>query len=206
MARFYDPTHGTVRVDGCDLREFDVDGYRNRLGIVTQEQYVFAGTVRDAIAYGRPDATDAQVERAAREVGAHPMITALDNGYLHQVTAGGRNLSAGQLQLLALARARLVDLDILLLDEATVALDPATEAVVQRATLTLAARRTTLIVAHGLAIAEHADRIVVLEHGTVVEDGAHTELLAAGGHYSRLWAAHTRLCSPEITQLQCIDA
>lgn len=206
VARFYDPTHGTVRVDGCDLREFDVDGYRNRLGIVTQEQYVFAGTVRDAIAYGRPDATDAQVERAAREVGAHPMITALDNGYLHQVTAGGRNLSAGQLQLLALARARLVDLDILLLDEATVALDPATEAVVQRATLTLAARRTTLIVAHGLAIAEHADRIVVLEHGTVVEDGAHTELLAAGGHYSRLWAAHTRLCSPEITQLQCIDA
>lgn len=173
---------------------------------MTQEQYVFAGTVRDAIAYGRPDATDAQVERAAREVGAHPMITALDNGYLHQVTAGGRNLSAGQLQLLALARARLVDLDILLLDEATVALDPATEAVVQRATLTLAARRTTLIVAHGLAIAEHADRIVVLEHGTVVEDGAHTELLAAGGHYSRLWAAHTRLCSPEITQLQCIDA
>lgn len=206
VARFYDPTHGTVRVDGCDLREFDVDGYRNRLGIVTQEQYVFAGTVRDAIAYGRPDATDAQVERAAREVGAHPMITALDNGYLHQVTAGGRNLSAGQLQLLALARARLVDPDILLLDEATVALDPATEAVVQRATLTLAARRTTLIVAHGLAIAEHADRIVVLEHGTVVEDGAHTELLAAGGHYSRLWAAHTRLCSPEITQLQCIDA
>lgn len=96
--------------------------------------------------------------------------------------------------------------DILLLDEATVALDPATEAVVQRATLTLAARRTTLIVAHGLAIAEHADRIVVLEHGTVVEDGAHTELLAAGGHYWRLWAAHTRLCSPEITQLQCIDA
>lgn len=122
VARFYDPTHGTVRVDGCDLREFDVDGYRNRLGIVTQEQYVFAGTVRDAIAYGRPDATDAQVERAAREVGAHPMITALDNGYLHQVTAGGRNLSAGQLQLLALARARLVDPDILLLDEATVAL------------------------------------------------------------------------------------
>lgn len=180
VARFYDPTHGTVRVDGCDLREFDVDGYRNRLGIVTQEQYVFAGTVRDAIAYGRPDATDAQVERAAREVGAHPMITALDNGYLHQVTAGGRNLSAGQLQLLALARARLVDPDILLLDEATVALDPATEAVVQRATLTLAARRTTLIVAHGLAIAEHADRIVVLEHGTVVEDGAHTRLLAAG--------------------------
>lgn len=101
---------------------------------MTQEQYVFAGTVRDAIAYGRPDATDAQVERAAREVGAHPMITALDNGYLHQVTAGGRNLSAGQLQLLALARARLVDPDILLLDEATVALDPATEAVVQRAT------------------------------------------------------------------------
>ncbi|OSC42139.1 ABC transporter ATP-binding protein [Mycobacterium decipiens] len=206
VARFYDPTYGTVRVDGCDVRELDVDGYRNRLGIVTQEPYLFAGTVRDAIAYGRPDATDAQVERAAREVGAHPMITALDGGYAHRVSAGGRNLSAGQLQLLALARACLVDPDILLLDEATVALDPATEALVHRATLSLAARRTTLIVAHELTTAAHADRIVVLEHGSVVEDGTHTELLAAGRHYARLWEAHTRVSRPEIKLRQCIDA
>ncbi|WP_204079042.1 ABC transporter ATP-binding protein [Mycobacterium riyadhense] len=196
VARFYDPTAGTVRVDGRDLREFAIDGYRGRLGIVPQELYLFPGTVRDAIAYGRPDATDAQVERAAREVGAHPMITALDGGYAHWVAAGGRNLSAGQLQLLALARARLVDPDILLLDEATVALDPATEAVVHRAILGLAAGRTTLIVAHQLAIAEYADRVVVLEHGSVVEDGTHNELLAGGGHYARLWEAHTLVGRP----------
>ncbi|BBX98723.1 multidrug transporter [Mycobacterium lacus] len=196
VARFYDPTVGTVRLDGCDLREFDIGGYRGRLGIVPQEPYLFAGTVRDAIAYGRPGATDAQVERAAREVGAHPMITALDGGYTHWVAAGGRNLSAGQSQLLALARACLVDPDILLLDEATVALDPATEAVVQRAVLGLAAGRTTLIVAHQLGIAEHADRVVVLEHGSVVEDGTHAELLARGGHYARLWEAHIRVGGP----------
>ncbi|SON59438.1 Multidrug efflux ATP-binding/permease protein [Mycobacterium simulans] len=200
VARFYDPTAGIVRVDGCDLREFDIDGYRGRLGIVPQEPYLFAGTVRDAIAYGRPDATDAQVERAAREVGAHPMITALDGGYAHRAAAGGRNLSAGQLQLLALARARLVDPDILLLDEATVALDPATEAVVHRAIVGLAAGRTTLIVAHQLGIAESADRVVVLEHGSVIEDGTHTELLAAGGRYAQLWEAHTQVGWPPQSQ------
>ncbi|GJO34941.1 multidrug efflux ATP-binding/permease protein [Mycobacterium marinum] len=196
VSRFYDPTDGIIRIDGCDLREFDIDGYRSRLSIVAQEPYLFAGTVRDAIAYGRPDATDAQVERAAREVGAHPMIAALDGGYQHEVAAGGRNLSAGQLQLLALARARLVDSDILLLDEATVALDPATEALVHWATLGLAADRTTLIIAHELAIAEFVDRIVVLEQGTIVEDGTHVELLAAGGRYAALWAAHSRVGRP----------
>ncbi|MBO0883814.1 MAG: ATP-binding cassette domain-containing protein, partial [Mycobacterium sp.] len=196
VARFYDPNDGTVRIDGYDLREFDIDAYRSRLGIVPQEPYLFAGTVHDAIAYGRPDASAAQVEQAARDVGAHPMITALDGGYAYRVAAGGRNLSAGQLQLLALARARLLDPDILLLDEATGALDRATEALVQRAILGMAASRTALIVAHGLAIAEYADRVVVLEHGTVVEDGSHVELLAAGGHYARLWEAQTMVSSP----------
>ena len=134
VARFYDPTRGAVLVDGEDLRTFDLAGYRHRLGVVPQEPYLFPGTVRDAIAYGRMDATDAQVEAAARAVGAHDMIATLTDGYLHTVAERGRNLSAGQRQLIALARAELVDPDILLLDEATAALDLATEAMVNQAT------------------------------------------------------------------------
>ena len=140
VARFYDPSAGAVRIDGTDLRELDLTGYRRRLGVVPQESYLFAGTVRDAIAYGRPDATDAEVEAAARAVGAHAMIATLDGGYLHEIAERGRNLSAGQRQLLALARAELVDPDVLLLDEATAALDLATEAVVNQATDRLVGR------------------------------------------------------------------
>ncbi|HEY9474829.1 MAG TPA: ABC transporter ATP-binding protein [Mycobacteriales bacterium] len=190
-ARFYDPTGGQVLVDGVDLRDYDLHEYRQRLGVVPQEAHLFAGTVRDAIAYGRPEATDAQVEAAARAVGAHDVVCQLTGGYLHQVGERGRNLSAGQRQLLALARAELVDPDILLLDEATASLDLATEAVVARATDALSRRRTTLVVAHRLSTAARADRIVVLDHGRLVEFGPHRTLLAAGGTYARLWAAFT---------------
>ncbi|UNO41919.1 ABC transporter ATP-binding protein [Streptomyces sp. MST-110588] len=191
VARFYDPTFGTVRVDGVDLRELDLTGYRHRLGVVPQESYLFPGTVRDAIAYGRPEATDAQVEAAARAVGAHEMIAGLDGGYLHEVAERGRNLSAGQRQLLALARAELIGPDVLLLDEATAALDLATESVVNHATERLAGRRTTLVVAHRLTTAARADRVVVLDHGRVVEDGSHAELLARDGRYAELWRTFT---------------
>ncbi|WP_031225933.1 ABC transporter ATP-binding protein [Streptomyces roseochromogenus] len=197
VARFYDPTGGRVTVDGTDLRALDLTSYRHRLGVVPQEAYLFPGTVRDAIAYGRPEATDAEVEAAARAVGAHEMIATLDGGYLHEVAERGRNLSAGQRQLIALARAELVDPDILLLDEATAALDLATEAQVNQATDRLAGRRTTLVVAHRLTTAARADRVVVMDHGGVAEDGTHDELLARDGRYAELWRTFVGRPEPE---------
>ena len=191
VARFYDATAGSVVVDGVDVRDYDLASYRHRLGVVPQEAHLFAGTIRDAIAYGRPDASDAEVEAAARAVGAVDMIARLPGGFRYQVAERGRNLSAGQRQLIALARAYLVDPDILLLDEATAALDLATEAAVTRAARHLAAHRTTLVVAHRLTTAASADRIVVIAGGRITETGTHDELLAAGGEYASLWAAFT---------------
>jgi ATP-binding cassette, subfamily B, bacterial len=191
VARFYDVTSGSVRIDGTDVREYDLSKYRQQLGVVPQESYLFAGTVRDAIAYGRPDASDAEVEAAARGVGAIEMISRLPGGFNHQVSERGRNLAAGQRQLIALARAYLVDPAILLLDEATAALDLAAEAEVNRATEQLAARRTTIVVAHRLTTASKADRIIVMSDGQVVETGTHEELLERGAAYTAMWAAFT---------------
>ncbi len=189
LTRFYDPTGGAVLIDGRDLRSLDLGAYRHQLGYVPQEAFLFSGTIRDNVAYGHPDASDAEVERAARAVGAHDFIAGLPGGYLHVVTERGRSLSAGQRQLIALARAQLVDPAILLLDEATSNLDLATEARVSRAMGVVASGRTTVLIAHRLPTARNADRIVVLHDGRVVEDGTHEQLIVRGGRYAAMWRA-----------------
>jgi ATP-binding cassette subfamily B protein len=189
LARFYDPDQGAVRVDGLDLRSLDLLGYRRQLGYVPQEAFLFTGTIRDNIAYGRPDAGNDEVEAAARAVGAHDFIAALPGGYLHQLLERGRSLSSGQRQLIALARAELVDPVILLLDEATSNLDLATEARVAEAMQQVSRHRTTVIIAHRLQTARTADRIVVLHNGEAVEVGSHDELRALGGRYASMWDA-----------------
>jgi ATP-binding cassette subfamily B protein len=189
LARFYDPVSGSVSIDGHDLRTLELEDFRGHLGYVPQEAFLFTGSVRDNIAYGRPAASDAEVEAAARAVGAHDVVAGLPGGYLTQLGERGGSLSSGQRQLIALARAQLADPDLLLLDEATSNLDLATESRVNAAMREVARDRSTLVIAHRLPTARAADRIIVLENGVVVESGTHTELIDRDGNYARMWRA-----------------
>jgi ABC-type multidrug transport system fused ATPase/permease subunit len=189
IARFYDPQSGAVTLDGVDLRDFAQSDLRRHVVMVTQDNFLFSGTVADNIRFGRPDATDAQVREAAAAVGAEEFITALPEGYETDVAKRGGRLSAGQRQLIAFARAFLADPAVLILDEATSSLDIPSERLVQRALRTVLARRTALIIAHRLSTVEIADRVLVVEHGRVVEDGSPRDLIGSGGHYAALHRA-----------------
>jgi ATP-binding cassette, subfamily B, bacterial len=187
LARFYDPVRGRVLLDGVDLRDLDEDALRSSVVLVTQESYLFGGTVADNIRFGRPDASMQDVVAAAKALGAHDFITRLPNGYETDVANKGGRLSAGQRQLVAFARAFLADPDVLILDEATSSLDVPSERLVQRALRTILADRTAVIIAHRLSTVEIADRVLVLEHGRIVEDGSPQDLVAGGeGRFSDL--------------------
>jgi ATP-binding cassette subfamily B protein len=187
LARFYDPTSGSIRIDGRDLRDVSRASLRRQIGIVPQEGFLFASTIHENIAYGRPDATDEEVRAAAEAVGAAAFIEALPLGYDTPVQERGVRLSIGQRQLVALARALLHDPRLLILDEATSSVDLATEERIEEAIATVLGGRTSFVVAHRLSTIRRADLIVVLEHGVVVEQGCHDELLERGGRYRSLY-------------------
>ena len=189
LLRFYDPTAGRIAIDGHDLREVRLNSLRDLLGVVPQEPVLFSGTVAENIAYGRPDATPTQIEAAARAANAHAFIEELPEGYATVVGERGARLSGGQRQRIAIARAILKDPRILILDEATSALDTASETAVREALERLMDGRTTILIAHRLSTVEGADRIVVLDHGRIAEQGTHGQLLARGGLYHRLYTS-----------------
>ena len=191
LLRFYQPDSGVIRLDGVDLNDIVLDDLRGAIGLVSQDVFLFHGTVRENIAYGRPEASDEEVRAAALAAEADDFIQRLPQGYDTVVGERGQKLSGGQRQRLSIARAVLKDPPILILDEATSAVDNETEAAIQRSMRRLSEGRTTIVIAHRLSTIVDADRICVLERGRIVETGHHRDLLQAGGIYQGLWQVQT---------------
>ena len=189
LMRFYDVDGGRITVDGNDVRELPRADLRGRIGMVLQDTWLFAGTIRDNIAYGRPGASDEEVRAAARATFVDRFVHSLPDGYDTWLDEAGSNLSAGEKQLLTIARASLADPSILVLDEATSSVDTRTELLVQQAMAALRGDRTSFVIAHRLSTIRDADLILVMEDGAIVEQGDHAQLLAAGGAYARLHGA-----------------
>lgn len=192
VARFYEFQGGSLLVDGRDIRDLNLHDYRKNLGVVPQTPFLFSGTVADNIRYGKPEATDQEVENIARQVGWGEWIEGLPNGLDSDVGEGGRGLSLGQRQLVALARVMLQDPRILVLDEATASVDPLAEAQIQDSLELVMEARTAVIIAHRLSTIVNVDRIIVLKNGEIIEEGRHDELVRAGGHYSELYNTYFR--------------
>jgi ABC-type multidrug transport system fused ATPase/permease subunit len=192
ITRFYEFQTGELTIDGRDVRRLDLGQYRRHIGLVPQEPFLFSGTVRDNIRYGRPEATDEQVRQAAMQISRGDWLADLPDGLDTDVGERGANLSMGQRQLVALARVLLKDPAILILDEATASVDPFTEAQIQEGLETIMRDRTAIVIAHRLSTVKHADRTIVMDHGHIIEEGTHDDLMARGGHYAELYNTYFR--------------
>jgi ABC-type multidrug transport system fused ATPase/permease subunit len=197
VARFYEFQGGQILIDGRDIRTFQLRAYRRHLGIVPQVPFLFTGSVADNIRYARPEASDADVAEVARQIGRGDWLEALPEGLATQVGESGRSLSLGQRQLVALARVLLQDPSIIILDEATASVDPLTEAQIQEGLDVVLRGRTAIVIAHRLSTIQHADRIIVLREGRIMEEGTHAALMRAGGHYAQLYNTYFRHQSPD---------
>jgi len=200
LCRFYDPDQGTILIDGVDVRELRLDDVRRQIGMVLQEPFLFSGTIAENISYGRPGANFAEIVSAARTACAHEFIVQKPDGYETRVGAGGKGLSQGEKQRIALARCLLCDPRIVILDEATSSVDPLSESLIQRATNELRRTRTTFAIAHRLSTLRNADRIIVLDNGRIIEDGTYPALVESGGTFSSLVSLQSQ--TPETVSIE----